>query len=153
MTVWQKVIIIPKQYAFCQISYGTSIFGTIQALCCLTGVDSLVITITCIHVKHPRNPSDYLAAVTSSALFQRHSHFQKTRDKPQELKSVCHALGEKQRECELSVAEHITSHLPAFRVTKFVFSLSDNCLSAQRAFYTRSADLTGSFVGLHAKHS
>lgn len=61
---------------------------------------------------------------------------------------MCHALGEKQGECELSVAEHITSHLPAFGVTKFVFSLSDNCLSAQREFYTCSADLTGSFVGL-----
>ncbi len=104
-------------------------------------------------MKHPRKPADYLAAVTSSALFQRCPRFQKTRDTPLKLQSARRSLREEQREGELSVAEHITSHLPAFGVTKFIFSLSDNCLSAQREFYACSADLTGAFVGLHAKLS
>lgn len=50
----------------------------------------------------PWKPSVYFSAATSSALFKRYSHVQRTCDR---LRSVLCS----QSECELSVSQHITS--------------------------------------------
>lgn len=68
-------------------------------------VDSLVIAVSWMDAKiHPWLPSDYLAAVTSSAVFRRYSRFKETHDMPPELQSVSCTQREEQSGSELSVA-------------------------------------------------